>query len=365
MIAPQFTHSYTELLQQIEQIDPIAYARTRNFTHGAVTYLSPYISRGFISTQQVRQSLVARGFAPQQMERLLLELVWREYWQRVWQHLGNGIFTDIKQPQQQVQHRLLPIALPEASTGIAAVDKGIEILLETGYMHNHMRMYTASIACNIGQAHWLAPAQWLYYHLLDGDPASNHLSWQWVVGTFSSKKYYCNQENINHYTATEQRGSYLDTNYDQLPTMVIPVALQATTDAHWHTALPPAIVPELDANKPLLLYNSFNLDPLWYQQEAANRVLILEPTHFEQYPVSQRVMDFILRLASNITGLQVYAGSVPQLAAAYQGDDIRYKAHPSTAHYPGKAESPAWMFPEVTGYYPSFSAFWKKCQQYL
>jgi deoxyribodipyrimidine photo-lyase len=364
MIAPQFTHSHVEVLQQVEQIDPVAYARTRNFTQGAVTYLSPYISRGFISTHQVMQSLLARGFALQQMEKLLQELAWREYWQRAWQHLGKGLFTDIKQTQQGVAHRLLPAALLQGNTGITAVDKAIGILLQTGYMHNHLRMYTAAIACNIGQAHWLAPAQWLYYHLLDGDPASNHLSWQWIVGSFSSKKYYCNQENINHYTATEQRGTYLDTDYNQLPTMAIPEPLEATTDARWHTDLPPTELPLLDANKPLLLYNSFNLDPLWHAQEAANRVLVLEPAHFEQFPIGPKVMDFILGLANNIPELQVYAGPVSQLEQAYQGNDIRYKEHPTAAHYPGKAESRSWMFPEVSGYYPSFSAFWKKCQRY-
>lgn len=365
MIAPQFTYSHAEVLQQIERIDPIAYARTRNFVHGSVTYLSPYISRGFISNQQVMQSLLGRGLKPYQMEKLLQELAWREYWQRVWQQLGNGIMTDIKQNQQKVAHRLLPKALLEANTGITAVDKGIESLLETGYMHNHLRMYTAAIACNVGQAHWLAPAQWMYYHLLDGDPASNHLSWQWVVGSFSSKKYYCNQENINRYTATEQTGSYLDTDYDHLPAIAIPLPLVETIDAHWHTHLPPTEMPQLDANKPLLLYNSFNLDPLWHAEEAANRILLLEPDHFAQFPIGPKVMDFILGLAHNIPGLQVFSGPVSQLVQTYKGDAILYKEHPTAAHYPGKAESRDWMFPELSGYYPSFSAFWKKCQRYL
>lgn len=361
----EFTLDHAAVLQQIAQIDPIAYARTRNFTDGAVTYLSPYISRGFISTQQVMQSLLDRGFAPYRMEKLLQELAWREYWQRAWQQLGDKIFTDIKQPQQQVRHRLLPTALLEGRTGIEAVDKAIAILLQTGYMHNHVRMYTAAVACNMGQAHWLAPAQWMYYHLLDGDPASNHLSWQWVAGTFSSKKYYCNQENINHYTGSTQKGSFLDTDYGNLTGMGIPPSLAATIDNNLHTELPHTPLPILDANKPLLLYNGFNLDPLWHAQEPANRVLLLEPAHFEQFPVGPKVLDFILGLGQNIPALQVFVGPVSELVKQYTGQAIYYKEHPTTAHYPGKAESRSWMFAEVSGYYPSFFAFWKKCQRYL
>ncbi|MEO5685193.1 MAG: FAD-binding domain-containing protein [Chitinophagaceae bacterium] len=65
-----------------------------------------------------------------------------------------------------------------AKTGITAIDEQITLLYETGYMHNPVRMYLAGITCNIGKAHWLQPARWMYYHLLDGDLASNSLSWQ-------------------------------------------------------------------------------------------------------------------------------------------------------------------------------------------
>ena len=58
-------------------------------------------------------------------------------------------------------------------------------------------MYVASIACNIAQSHWIVPAKWMYYYLLDADWASNSLSWQWVAGT-NLKKYFANQQNINN-----------------------------------------------------------------------------------------------------------------------------------------------------------------------
>jgi deoxyribodipyrimidine photo-lyase len=98
----------------------------------------------------------------------------------------------------------------------------VEELKQTGYMHNHLRMYVAAIACNIGHSHWHLPARWMYYHLLDADWASNALSWQWVAGSFSSKKYYANQENINKYCHTQQRNTFLDVSYEAYETMPTP-----------------------------------------------------------------------------------------------------------------------------------------------
>jgi deoxyribodipyrimidine photo-lyase len=64
-------------------------------------------------------------------------------------------------------------------------------------------MYIASLACNVAQSQWRIPAKWMYYHLLDADWASNALSWQWVAGTNSNKKYFANQNNINKYCFTK------------------------------------------------------------------------------------------------------------------------------------------------------------------
>jgi len=96
-------------------------------------------------------------------------------------------------------------------------------------------MYTAMLACNIACSHWSLPAKWMYYHLLDGDLASNTLSWQWVAGSFSSKKYYANQENINKYSGRNQQQSYLSFDYDAITKMPIPIALQEITSIELKT----------------------------------------------------------------------------------------------------------------------------------
>ncbi|HSF45510.1 MAG TPA: FAD-binding domain-containing protein [Chitinophagaceae bacterium] len=356
-----FHLSYSQIRDRIEAIDPIKYARTRNFTDGAVTYLSPFISRGVISTQQVMQSVLSRGYKPYQAEKFLQELAWREYYQRVWQAKGDQIWTDLKQEQAEVKHHEMIAAVENAATGIEAVDQHIEKLYETGYMHNHVRMYVASITCNVGGAHWKQPAQWMYFHLLDGDIASNNCSWQWVAGAFASKKYYCNQENINKYTGSFQRQSFLDQSYEDIAGMEVPRILQATSSPLRITNFPATEPLSIDPSKPTLIYNSYNLDPIWRQGEDVNRVLLLEPSHFEKYPVSEKVLAFILFLGQQIKGVQVHVGEIRELS----GFNLISKEHPAFCHYPGIKDDRNWMFPTVTGYYPSFFSFWKKCEREL
>ncbi|MFM8739639.1 MAG: FAD-binding domain-containing protein [Cytophagales bacterium] len=264
--------------------------------------------------------------------------------------------------------RAMPAAIATAETGIAAVDKSIKEFYETGYLHNHVRMYVASITCNIGKAHWSAPAKWMYYHLLDGDLASNTCSWQWVAGAFSSKKYYCNQENINRYTHSLQQNTFLDAPTEILFQAPIPEALKATTNLNLTTRLPSLPKPVIDTTKPTLIYNYYNLDPMWRKDDDANRVLLLEHTHFQKYPVSDKVIEFIIALSRNIANVRIWVGEIGELESLYKTSllgtiGIISKEHPAFIYYPGQKDAREWMYPEVTGYFGSFFSYWKKCEK--
>lgn len=362
---PDFPSAYDAIVERVATIDPVRYAKSRNFIHGSVSYLSPYISRGVISLPMIKESVLKKySFFPS--EKFIQELAWREYYQRVWQHLGDTLFTDIKQPQPNIANQQIPTAILNAQTGINGIDNAIQTLYQTGYMHNHARMYTSMLCCNMAASHWLQPAQWMYYHLLDGDLASNALSWQWVCGSFSSKKYYANQENINTYTNTQQQNTFLDHSYEAIAQQSIPNLLSETTTPALTTRLPNRAPVQLNTSLPLFLYNSYQLDPLWHKSEEGNRVLLLEPSHFAKYPVSEKVLNFIIELAlTNIPGIQVFCGELHDMKELNAFASIHYKEHPTTAHYTGIQEPREWMFPEVTGYFPSFFGFWKKCEKYL
>jgi deoxyribodipyrimidine photo-lyase len=359
-----FTTDYKTILEKLDTIDAIKYASTRNFVDGAVTYLSPYISRGVISLAQVKEA-VLKKYKPYQAQKLLQELAWREYWQRVWEALGDKIFTDIKSSQQNVAHNKMIDAIQNATTGIASIDKSINELYKTGYMHNHCRMYVASIACNVSHAHWLTPSKWMYFHLLDGDLASNSLSWQWVAGTFSSKKYYCNQENINKYTYSQQQNTFLDFGYDELPINSVPELLKGSSTNILICNFPQKTSIKIDENIPTFIYNSYNLDVQWHNNELGNRILLLEPSHFNKYPISEKVLQFIIELSKNINGIQIFGGEFKELKQKVGKSIIHYKKHPAFTYYSGVGESYDYLFSQVNGYFNSFFSYWKKCEKYL
>ena len=358
-----FSTDYQSILDQIDQIDPVGYGKTRNFIDGAVTKLSPYISRGVLSTKQVFQSILDRGFHPNKVEKFIQELAWRDYWQQVWIDKKNEINQDLRREQPNVHNHEMPEALVKATTGVNAIDLAIEDFYETGYLLNHIRMYVASIACNIGGSHWREPAKWMYYHLLDGDWASNALSWQWVSGANAGKEYYANQQNINKYCYSRQKGTFMDVEYEAFDGMEIPEALQKTIIPELKTVLPERAEINLDPTLPTLIYNWYNLDPKWHEGEDANRILLLEPSVFEQYPISEKSVAFMLNLSKNIDGIQVFVGEFSELQQVLDLGEVIYKEHPLN-NYQGTEEPRDWMF-SVTGYYRSFFAFWKKCQKEL
>ena len=144
------------------------------------------------------------------------------------------------------------------------------------------------------------------------------------------------------------------------PADLLPVSLLQLT-----TNLPEKKDPALDTSLPLMIYTSYNLDPLWRKGMKANRILLLEPSHFKQFPVSDKVIQFIIDLAKNIEGLQVFAGEINEISYLNTLPAIYSKEHPAFKHLPGIKDNRDWLFPEVKGFYNSFFSFWKKCERYL
>ncbi len=358
-----FETDYKTILVRLDHIDPIKYSSTRNYIDGAVTYLSPYISRGVISTRQVLKFVLEKDYKISEIESFVKELCWRDYFQRVAQ--VQNLDVAIKQDQAPILNNEISSQIINANTGICGIDHAIKQLYQTGYMHNHCRMYTASLACNIAKSHWYHPAQWMYYHLLDGDWASNACSWQWVAGANSNKKYYANQENINKYTYTNQLNTYLDKTYEEIEAMEPPTALMDTQKFILALELPETSNILFNAELPTIIYNYYNLDPLWHKDEPGNRVLLIEPDFFTKYPVNKKCINFMLALSENIKDIQIYTGSFQSFTQKYKATTIYYKEHPLNTGYSGNKEERDWLSEEVTGYYPSFFAYWKKVAKNL
>lgn len=187
-------------LQHVQAGKP--YSKTRNYLDGAVSRLSPYIRYGVLHLAEVRDyalDTAGRGAA----EKFINELGWRDYWQRKYQELGDDIWEDQEAYKTGFPAHFYADELPEdiekGTTGVKLIDDIVKELRETGYLHNRLRMYFAAYVVHWRNVKWQAGARFFLTHLLDGDPASNNLSWQWVASTFSHKPYIFNLSNVRKY----------------------------------------------------------------------------------------------------------------------------------------------------------------------
>lgn len=206
-------------LARIAGVRSADYARTRNHLEGAVTGLSPYITHGLVTLRDVLAGVLQHERLEIQ-HKLVFELGWREFFRHRWLHLGDGILESLHSgPRRDCDYtRVLSADIREARTGVPVIDECVRTLYSNGTIHNHARMWLASYVVHLRHVHWRAGADWLVAHLLDGDLASNHLSWQWVAGTGSHKPYLFNAENVARFAPERWHspGTVIDQPYEAL-----------------------------------------------------------------------------------------------------------------------------------------------------
>ncbi len=197
-LAYEWRGGRSNALTKLNSINAVTYGKNRNFLNGAVTQLSPYLRHGCLTLNETFDSIKKRFGAD--ADKLVFQLAWRDYWRQVWQAQGDAVYSEIEAPKVAIGHAPLAEDISQGKTGLPCMDSFINDLLTTGYVHNHARMWLASYVVHHRKIDWRAAADWFEQHLLDGDIASNHLSWQWVTSTFSSKPYFFNKENLGRYT---------------------------------------------------------------------------------------------------------------------------------------------------------------------
>jgi len=215
------------------------YADERNVDYGPgersnVSMLSPYLRHRLLTEDEIVRDVLTR-YAFSTAEKFIQEVCWRSYWKgwlelrpTVWSGyttrlaslaatLGDGPGAD-----RPLRKRWL--AATDGNTGIACFDDWARELVATGYLHNHARMWLASIWIFTLNLPWELGAGFFHRHLIDGDPASNTLSWRWVAGLHTRGKHYlARAENIQKYT----QGRYwpkgeLNENAEPLPPDEVP-----------------------------------------------------------------------------------------------------------------------------------------------
>jgi deoxyribodipyrimidine photo-lyase len=188
------------------------YANGRNSDHGpgrhtAVSVLSPYIRRRLVlESDLVAAALAAHG--PEGAEKFVQEVIWRSYFKgwlerrpQVWTSYRMGLVADLAALDRDRRLRRDVMRAMHGQTGLACFDAWAEELVETGYLHNHARMWFASIWIFTLGLPWRLGADFFYRHLLDGDAASNTLGWRWAAGLHTrGKPYPARADNIATFT---------------------------------------------------------------------------------------------------------------------------------------------------------------------
>ena len=189
------------------------YANGRNTDHGpgahkAVSTLSPYIRRRLVlEADAVAAALTAHG--PEDAEKFVQEVIWRSYFKgwlerrpQVWTSYLSGLEADLAALDIDRRLRRDVDRAVNGQTGLECFDAWATELLDTGYLHNHARMWFASIWIFTLGLPWRLGADFFYRHLLDGDAASNTLGWRWVAGLHTrGKPYPADAQNIATFTA--------------------------------------------------------------------------------------------------------------------------------------------------------------------
>ena len=184
------------------------YSRLRNFDFGPdkrsnISCISPYISHGILNELEVIDKALKK-FSFSKNEKFIQEVLWRTYW-KGWLELRPSVWTDyiieIKIIREKYKDNKDYLNAIDGNTNIECFNEWVKELKEFNYLHNHTRMWFASIWIFTLNLPWQLGAEFFMKHLYDGDAASNTLGWRWVAGIQTQGKHYLASEwNIKKFT---------------------------------------------------------------------------------------------------------------------------------------------------------------------
>ena len=214
-----FKTSRKEALQVLENYvekDINNYNSKRNFDFGPsnrenVSCLSPYITHRLITEYEVTKKVLSKH-PHQKVEKYIQEIFWRVYW-KGWLELRPKVWSDFIEDLKTIEENENYQKAINAQTNIECFNEWVHELKENNYLHNHTRMWFASIWIFTLNLPWQKGAEFFMRHLFDGDAASNTLSWRWVAGLQTKGKHYVAQAwNISKFTNNKYQKVELNEN---------------------------------------------------------------------------------------------------------------------------------------------------------
>ena len=261
-----------------------------NYPHKAVSGLSPYISKGIIKEEYILNTI---NKSKNNSDKFIQEVLWRTYW-KGWLERHKEVWTDYKDGVRHEKENIYDSVLAEkyekainGKTGLEPYDEWINQLKSTGYLHNHTRMWLASIWIHYFGLPWQLGAQLFYDHLLDADIASNTLSWRWVAGAQTlGKKYIATSQNIMKFSLSRFKSFSLP----KLTSVDIPFKKYITNEINYNNDF------ILDSNKKnafIVVENNLDINFIIENKDNIFIVLLLQTDSVENNisPISKKFQN--------------------------------------------------------------------------
>ena len=267
------------------------YTAKRNFDFGPqnrknISCLSPYITHRLISEYEVAKKTLSK-YPYQKVEKFIQEIFWRVYW-KGWLELRPKVWTDFVEDTKNIENTKEYEKAINGETNIDCFNDWVKELKENNYLHNHTRMWFASIWIFTLKLPWQKGAEFFLRELYDGDAASNTLSWRWVAGIQTKGKNYIAQNwNINKFT----NNKYKDLKLNENPQPII--------DQRDYKVSPLSISDNETASDKLVFFEN-ELDFQFFNIDNHKKVYcILLANDERQVKLGSKVLDYKKNLIKN------------------------------------------------------------------
>ena len=290
----QFHPSRTHALEQMQSFVENhlgLYARDRNFDFGPdkrtnTSCLSPYVSHGILNENEIIKTSL-KQYSYTKIEKFIQEVLWRTYWKgwlerrpSVWKDFVN----DLKYLKVDYESDKNLKAAVNGNTDIECFNDWVHELKDTGYLHNHTRMWFSSIWIFTLELPWQLGAEFFMRYLKDGDPASNTLSWRWTAGVQTKGKNYLAQEwNIKKFT----NGRY---NKVKLNENAVPIV----SDKDYVQIDPELMNADYSDQKTLIIFdNQLSFETSDFNDTKFKKILIMKNTNLTRsIELDENLMNF-------------------------------------------------------------------------
>ena len=288
----------TQQLEKFINKNLVEYSRLRNFDFGPnnrsnISCLSPYVTHGIISELEILNKCLKK-FSFLKSEKFIQEIFWRIYW-KGWLELRPKVWVDflkdLKEIKPSFQNNQNYLSAINGKTKIECFDNWVNELKNYNYLHNHTRMWFASIWIFTLGLPWQLGAEFFTKYLYDGDSASNTLGWRWVAGVQTKGKNYVALEwNIKKFT----NNRFSNIKLNEKPVQVI-------DDRNYSIINNSFINSNLSSNQDLLIFeNNLSFEQSDFNNQSFKNIyFVFKGNDTRQIQLDEKVLSFKKSLINN------------------------------------------------------------------